>query len=111
MEKIRLVHKKSGQLIKVLVAKSMFQKLRGLLGLKPLQEGEAMLITRCSSVHTCFMGYPLDLVYLDSELKVTKLVKSIHPWRASSCFQACQVMEFAAGEIDKMALSVGDSFQ
>ena len=55
-------------------AETYLERLRGLLGRPPLASGEALLLTPCSSVHTCFMTYAIDIVYVDHKLQVHELV-------------------------------------
>ncbi|WP_341503846.1 DUF192 domain-containing protein [Gallaecimonas sp. GXIMD4217] len=83
-------------------------RARGLLGRPRLEEGQGMLILPCNSVHSWWMGYPLDLVYLDGGGRVVKLVEGLKPWRFSACRQARAVLELAPGAIGKHALQVGD---
>lgn len=63
------------------VARGFFARLRGLMFKKDLPCGEALLIPRCSAVHTCFMRFPLDLVFLDSGGRPVKTVRNAKPWR------------------------------
>jgi len=82
--------------------------MRGLLGRSAPTDGEALSIEPCSSVHTFFMGYSLDVVYLNRGGRVIKVVTDLKPWRASQCFGARTVLEFSAGETNRMGLRVGD---
>lgn len=63
------------------VAEGFFARLRGLMFEKDLPRGEALLIPRCSAVHTCFMRFPLDLVFLDADGRTVKTVRDVKPWR------------------------------
>ncbi|MBR0196713.1 MAG: DUF192 domain-containing protein [Kiritimatiellae bacterium] len=67
--------------IKARVAKSFFARLKGLIGVKDLAEGEGLLIERCSSIHTCFMSMTIDATFLDENERVVRIVKGIKPWR------------------------------
>lgn len=95
MKRAQFKHGPSGKAIEVWLANTPWLRLRGLLGRPPLGEQEAMLINRCGSVHTCWMGYALDLVFLDRELRVLKVTEQLRPWRSASCMGAFQVMELA----------------
>jgi uncharacterized membrane protein (UPF0127 family) len=68
---------------RVRIATSMWARFWGLMGKRRLPDGEALLIDPCSSVHTMFMRFPIDVVYLDAENRVLKVVDSMKPWRAS----------------------------
>jgi uncharacterized protein len=70
---------------------------KGLLGRDGLLPGGGLWITPCESVHTFFMRFPIDLVYLDRKLKVKKVRHSVGAWRMSACFTAHSVLELPAG--------------
>ena len=67
--------------VKARVARSFFERTRGLIGTKDLAPGEGLLIEKCNAVHTCFMSFAIDATFLDSENRVVKVVKGIRPWR------------------------------
>jgi hypothetical protein len=89
------------------VASSLRARTRGLLGRTGLGPGEGMLITRTSSIHTAFMAFPIDAVFLDRGLRVRKIVASLRPFRAAFGFRSRQVLELAAGEAARAGISVG----
>src|SRR5688572_1323804 len=74
-----------------------WERMRGLLWRPPLREREALLIDRCASVHTWGMKYPLDLVFMDKEWKIRKLVRDVPPWRMAWCIGAAMTLEMPAG--------------
>jgi len=84
------------------------ERMRGLLGSKPLLEGQALWITPCNSVHCWFMSYAIDVVYLCRQGRIIKCVECLKPWRISGCFSAASVVELAAGEVVRLGLQVGD---
>lgn len=63
------------------VAKSFFQRLKGLMWRKFLPSGEGMLILKCNAIHTCFMRFAIDAAFLDRDDNVVKVVRNIRPWR------------------------------
>lgn len=63
------------------VAKSFFQRARGLIGRKSLAPGTGLLILRCNAIHTFFMRFPIDATFLDKNDQVVKVVRNISPWR------------------------------
>lgn len=79
----------------VFLADNVLTRARGLLFRKPLEKSQALLITRCNSVHTWFMTYPLDVVYLNKDGLVLKVVKNLRPYRFSVCWKAYFVVEAA----------------
>jgi uncharacterized membrane protein (UPF0127 family) len=90
------------------VADGFFSRGLGLLGRKQLPRGQGLLINPTWSVHTWFMRFPIDVVFLDRELRVLKLRKHMRPWRATARFRANTALELAAGECDRLRLDVGD---
>jgi uncharacterized membrane protein (UPF0127 family) len=81
---------------------------KGLLGRGSLSTGEGLWITPCESVHTWFMHFPIDLVYLSREKRIEKLRSDVVPWRLSACLSAGSVLELAAGSIRASRSEQGD---
>jgi uncharacterized protein len=81
---------------------------RGLLGRDALPAGEGLWIVPCESVHTFFMKFPIDLVYLDRNKKVKKVRSSVKPWRLSACLSAHSIIELASGTIETTQTRPGD---
>jgi uncharacterized membrane protein (UPF0127 family) len=90
------------------VADGVVTRMRGLLGRRGLPGGHGLLIEPTWSVHTWFMRFPIDAVFLDRELTVLKIRKHMRPWRTAARFRARSVLEVAAGECDRLRLEVGD---
>ena len=67
--------------VKVVVADTFFRRMRGLLGRDGLPPGEGLLITRCRSIHTLFMRFAIDAIFLDGDFAPVKRVEGIRPWR------------------------------
>jgi hypothetical protein len=88
-------------------ADRFFSRLRGLLFRPPLQPGEGLLLAPCASVHTAFMTYAIDVVFLDRDNAVMKIVPGLKPFRAAACQGACQTLELARGEADRLGLVPG----
>jgi uncharacterized protein len=86
---------------------SMWERMRGLLGRKPLREHEALIIDRCGCIHTCGMKYPLDLAFIDRQWVVRKLVRGVHPWRMAWGIPAAMTLEMPAGSIARLKLETG----
>ncbi len=92
-------------------AEKSLDRMRGLLGRPALAPGEAMVIDPCSSVHTMGMAYALDIAFIDSGEKIVKLCRRVAPQRMAWAFKARATVEMAAGEIDRLQLSVGDRLE
>ena len=78
-------------------AERMGERMRGLLGRDGLEPGAGLWIARTGSVHTFFMRFPMDAVFLDRELRVRKVVPAVRPWRFAWSRGAKSVVELAAG--------------
>jgi uncharacterized protein len=82
--------------------------MRGLLGRKPLAADEGLLLTPCSSVHTSFMRYPIDIVFLESDLTVLGIREHVKPWRMAGWVGARSVLELPAGACEQRGIRPGD---
>lgn len=67
--------------VKAKVARTFCERARGLIGTRDLAPGEGLLIERCNAIHTLFMSFPIDAVFLDSHGRIVKTVRGIRPWR------------------------------
>jgi uncharacterized protein len=93
------------------IADTPLTRLRGLLGRARLQSGEGLLIRPTSAIHTCFMRFPIDAVFLDRDLVVLRAVSDVGAWRVAGCRRARAVLELAAGEIRRRGIQPGDRLQ
>lgn len=93
---------------KLEVAGSGPKRSKGLLGRKGLGEGEGLWIIPCEAVHTFFMRFPIDLIYLDRKHRVKKVRDSVPAWRISGCLSAHSVLELPAGTIRNTRTECGD---
>jgi uncharacterized membrane protein (UPF0127 family) len=85
------------------------ERMKGLLGRASLPDGAAVLIRRCSSVHTFFMQFSIDLVFLDATGVVVRVVPAVRPFRmAWGGARARSVVEARAGAIAERGLACGD---
>lgn len=90
------------------VADTSAKRQKGLLGRDRLDAGQGLWIVPCESVHTWFMRFPIDVLYLDRKKKVRKLRKAMRPWRLSICWSAHSVLELPAGIIEQTGTEQGD---
>ncbi len=86
-------------------------RMRGLLGRSALPPGGGMLIERCASIHTFFMRFPIDAVFLDAGLVVRKVAPNLKPWRLASCWSAGCVLELPAGALEGVGVAPGDTLR
>jgi hypothetical protein len=90
------------------VADSSSRRSKGLLGRARLSPGEGLWILPCESVHTFFMQFPIDLIYLDRKKRIRKLRSEVLPWRLSACLSAHSVLELVPGTIRDTQTQLGD---
>ena len=90
------------------VASSFGARFRGLMLTAALPPGTGLLFPRTSSVHTHFMRYAIDVVFLDDEQRVVRIATGLRPWRFAAAKRAGAVLELAAGECARLGLSEGD---
>lgn len=90
------------------IAGSGMKRSKGLLGRKGLAPGEGMWIIPCEAVHTFFMQFPIDLIYLDRKHRVKKTREAVPAWRLSACLSAHSILELPAGTIRKTQTERGD---
>jgi uncharacterized membrane protein (UPF0127 family) len=96
------------QSIHILRATGFWQRFRGLMWTNALPSEQALLIQHCNSVHTFFMRFPLDVVYLNKQMQIVKLQGNVPPWRMSwGGVDAHHTLEMAAGGIDRFKLHIG----
>ena len=96
---------------KVEVAGSGGTRTKGLLGRDGLPPGEALWIVPCEAIHTFWMRFAIDVVFIDKQKKVRKISRNIPPWRLSACLTAHSVVEFAAGSVTEDLARQGDQLE
>ena len=88
---------------------SAFGRMRGLLGRDGLEAGSGMLIDAAPSVHMFFMRFPIDVVFLDRDRKVVRVVERLRPWRVAGARRAAAALELPAGAAAAAGVRVGDT--
>lgn len=89
------------------IADKPLARMRGLLAHRELPAGEGLLLTPASSIHTAFMRFPIDVVFLDADLRIIELTPEVPPWRVAGARGTKAVLELAAGQIDARRLAIG----
>ena len=98
--------------IEILIADSFFARLAGLMFRKKLPAATGLLLAPCNSVHMCFMRFAIDVIYLDKDYQILKIVKNLQPWIGlSMCAKAYATLEMTAGEADRCGLEVGKKLE
>jgi len=77
----------------IVKADTFWKRTLGLMGRKDMPDNEALLLSPCSSVHTFFMRFPIDLVWLGESMNIVRVDKDVMPWQIRGCKNAYQVLE------------------
>lgn len=94
------------------VADTFLSRMVGLLNRRSLSPDEALIITRCQSIHMFFMRFAIDAIFVDRSNQVVGLVKGIKPFRLSPIFfKSSFVIELPQGSIVQSETSVGDKIE
>jgi uncharacterized membrane protein (UPF0127 family) len=89
------------------IADGPLTRLRGLMGRRRLSRGEGMLLKPAPSIHTFFMRFPIDAVFVDSGLNVVGVRADVAPWRVAGQRGARGVLELPAGEARRLGVLEG----
>ena len=111
---MRLINQTKNSILadEVVVADNFFTRLNGLLGKKHLQKGKALIIRPCNAVHTFFMRFPIDVIFIDKDYKVIKIISCLKPFSFGGvCWKAILVIEFPSGTLNSSNVGLGDSLQ
>ena len=93
------------------VADTSAKRRTGLLKHDHLDPGQGLWIAPCESVHSFFMKFAIDLVYLDRIHKVRKVRPRMVPWRVSACLTAHSILELPAGTVEATGTQPGDQLE
>ena len=94
------------------IADTMIGRMTGLLNKKFLRPDEALVITRCQSIHMFFMRFAIDVIFVDKNDRAVGLVKNIRPFRLSPIFfKASYAIELPVGGIENSHTEIGDQLE
>lgn len=99
---MKCINAKTGKIIaaNLEMKDSYLGRLIGLLGKKGLKEGQGIVLKPCSQIHTCFMRFAIDVVFISKDLKVLKIIKNMGAWHFSPIvLKSLYTLEVAAGAI------------
>ncbi|MCL6638094.1 MAG: DUF192 domain-containing protein [Firmicutes bacterium] len=97
---MKLINLANGSVLadRVAVADSFAKRLKGLIGRRAINRGEALILYPCKSVHTCFLNFPIDVLFIDREALVLHILESMRPYRLSPVISlSYMVVELPAG--------------
>lgn len=90
------------------VARSFFARFMGLMGRKSMAQDEGLLFPKCNSIHTFFMRFPIDVVFLDGQGRVVSIAEAVRPWRMLlPRWSARHCLELGAHRAKALGIEVG----
>ncbi|EPJ47042.1 MAG: hypothetical protein OFPII_16150 [Osedax symbiont Rs1] len=95
------------QKISIVITETFKERNRGLFTLAKLQPGQGLLITPCRSVHSFGMAYAIDLLYLNKQLQVVKIISNMLPNRMSLALRGYSTLELLSGEAQRLGIGLG----
>jgi uncharacterized membrane protein (UPF0127 family) len=110
LSRARLINARSGEAIAtdVELALTRSARRRGLLERDSLDPAAALVLSPCIAVHTAFMRFAIDVIFVDKAGRVTRVVKHLMPWRVAASWGAYATIELPAGALDRHNIVVGD---
>jgi uncharacterized membrane protein (UPF0127 family) len=97
--RFRLINERTNSTVASIVelAVTRADRKRGLLGRPGLDASAAMMLAPCPAVHTAFMQFTIDVVFVDRDGRIRKIVRGLAPWRMSASLGAYAAIEFTSG--------------
>ena len=94
------------------VAKNIWTRLKGLIGVRELPPGDGLLITPCKGIHCMFMSIPIDVLYVDKAHRVIAIDRNVKPWHVSQIYsKSSYVIELPTGTVARTETNVGDQLR
>ena len=84
---------------------------RGLLGRDTMPAGSGLVIAPCSGIHTCFMRFPIDIIFAARDGRVLSVRHRVAPWRLAISLRAFAVIELPGGSLENSDTQAGDALQ
>lgn len=111
---MQLINLSNGSILadKIEVADNFKKRLKGLIGRPGLNHGEAFVLLPCKSIHTCFMNFPIDVLFIDKEGRVLRTLEHVKPFKFSPIVsRSYLVVELPAGCIAATGTAAGHQMQ
>lgn len=111
---IKAYHRATGACLseKIALANTFLTRLRGLMFRRRLAPEEGLWLRPCNGVHTFWMFFAIDVVFLDRDYRIVRLVENMRPFRITRpCLNARSVLELSAHTISRAGLKVGDQLE
>jgi uncharacterized membrane protein (UPF0127 family) len=96
----------------VFIANTPLKRIKGLLGKKVFLPNQAIILDPCNSVHTFFMRFALDILFVDKDYKVIKALPKFDPNRITPIYwHSRRVIELSAGKLSLTNTQTEDQLQ
>lgn len=109
--KVRITYNQKTLSDNIKIADDLPSRLIGLMFKNRPMDSDGLLLDPCNSIHTFFMRYPLDVVFLNGQNQVVKVIRNLSPWRMTWIyFSAKKTLEVPAGKLPS-DLKEGDKLE
>jgi len=115
MTKTKLIQTETNKIVleDLRVATGLFSRAIGLLGRRSINTNFGIMFPKCRSIHTHFMMFPIDIIFVDDNNCITELYSNLKPWKIliAKNKESSHIIEMAAGTIDKSNLTIGSQLE
>jgi len=110
---MRLVNERTRETLAAAVEVASTRRARraGLLGRDALDSSCAFVLDPCWMIHTAFMRFPIDVVFVGRDDRVVRIEQAVQPWRAAASMRARRVIELPAGTVRRHHVAIGDALR
>lgn len=103
------ITKKHQYRLSIIATSSFISRLIGLLGTTKPYVNKVLYINPCSGIHTLGMHYPIDVIFIDNNNRVSRIFKSLKPFRITKTKKSDKAaLEFPPDTLSQISLEIGD---
>jgi uncharacterized membrane protein (UPF0127 family) len=109
---MKIINKTNNSVVaeEVIVASNFFKRMKGLLGKKELRPNQALVLKPCNSIHTFFMHFPIDVLFVDKNNRIIKAISCLKPFKLTPIYlNAAFAIELPFGTIQSFSIQIGDT--
>lgn len=110
---MHLVNERTNETLAAAVEVATTRRARraGLLGRDALDSSAALVIDPCWMIHTAFMRFPIDVLFVGRDGRVVRIAEDVQPWRMAASMRARRVIELPAGTVSRHHIAIGDALR
>lgn len=110
---MKLINETTGKILaeNLEIADTSAKRMKGLLGREGLTEGEGLHIIPCNSIHSFFMKFRFDAVFINKKNVICALAENVPPRKIKFCFSSHSVIELPEGIISKTSTEIGNKLK